>query len=100
MPEKPSLMEKVSRGATPYLGSARPPCHTSFLPSFLPFSFFLSFFLSSVLELGSVFFALLAIPQSESVVFMHVHKDNKYSYIIFDVHEETSESKSESKLFH
>jgi hypothetical protein len=28
MPEKPSLMEKVSRGATPYLGSARPPCHT------------------------------------------------------------------------
>jgi hypothetical protein len=28
MPKKPSLMEKVSRGATPYLGSARPPCHT------------------------------------------------------------------------
>jgi hypothetical protein len=27
MPKKPSLMEKVSRGATPYLGSASGRCH-------------------------------------------------------------------------
>jgi hypothetical protein len=36
MPEKPSLMEKVSRGATPYLGSARLPCHTSVIFLLMP----------------------------------------------------------------